>query len=120
MATILVVDDDPIILRMTGYILRKHGHQVVTARNGSDALEQMETTAVDLIISDINMPVMGGLDLLRIIKTGTKRTKTPFILYTANELDERQRRFTVKRASKLLTKPASSIQLMDSVNALLY
>lgn len=61
MTTILVVDDSPTIQRTLSFMLRRMGHTALTAPNGIEALNQLETNPVDIIITDINMPEMDGL-----------------------------------------------------------
>lgn len=119
MATILLVDDSPIILRMVGFTLRQHGHDVIKAYDGTQALPILRDTKIDLVISDISMGEMDGITLLHNVRHMPGKRNLPFILYTANEITGPQRRFALKSANKVLTKPASSLQIMDSVNALL-
>ena len=63
MANILIVDDDAHIVRVMSIWLTRHGHQTCCAANGADALEVIEREPVDLIISDVNMPVLDGHEL---------------------------------------------------------
>lgn len=119
MAKILLVDDSPIILRTVGFTLRKHGHEVLTADDGVHALAILTKMEVDLVISDVNMRQMDGISLLHAVRSTPEKANLPFILYTAAEITGLQRKFALKSVNKLLTKPASSLQIMDSVNALL-
>ena len=64
MAVILVSEDDPHILRVISLWLGRNGHEVCEARNGRDALERLRAGGVDLLITDMNMPAMTGLELL--------------------------------------------------------
>ncbi|MBF0461345.1 MAG: response regulator [Magnetococcales bacterium] len=64
MAHILVVDDDQIIRKFLAEILRQDGHTIIEAENGQMGLEKIKTNPVDLIITDIFMPEMDGIDLL--------------------------------------------------------
>ncbi len=120
MAKILVVDDSTVILRTVGFTLRKAGHEVATAQHGLEALAMLEDIPVDLIISDINMPYKNGLELLSDVKHNDKTASIPFILLTADgEVSTAERQMAVKTADGILTKPASSSQITDSVNSLL-
>src|SRR5688500_16995293 len=71
MATILLVDDEPHTLDALSLILRREGHTVLTATSGKDALEHLEAQDVDIILSDVKMPAMDGLSLLRQVKAGS-------------------------------------------------
>lgn len=68
MATILIVDDEPHTLDALSIILRREGHTALTATSGKDALEHFEAQDVDIILSDVKMPAMDGLSLLRQVK----------------------------------------------------
>ena len=65
---ILVVDDEEPILRIVQFVLESHGHTVLTAPDGRRALETMATQSVDLLISDVAMPVMSGPDLAATVR----------------------------------------------------
>ncbi len=64
MATILVAEDDLHILRVISLWLRRNGHDVVETRTGRDALERLRLGGIDLMVTDVNMPGMTGLELL--------------------------------------------------------
>jgi DNA-binding NtrC family response regulator len=66
--TILFVDDEEAILSVTSEFFRRQGYQTLTARNGVEALEVLKTDSVDCCFTDINMPVMNGLDLAEKIR----------------------------------------------------
>src|SRR5690606_33166631 len=65
---VLLVDDDPDILREYGKIFERMGLVTLSAQNGAEALEIMQEKRVDVIVSDLNMPVMGGLAFLREVR----------------------------------------------------
>ena len=65
---ILVVEDDPISRDLVAGVLRRGGHDVATARDGHDALEQLRDGAIRLVVSDWNMPGVNGADLCRAIR----------------------------------------------------
>ena len=64
MAVILVTEDDPHILRVISLWLVRNGHEVCEARNGREALERLQAGDVDLLITDLNMPGISGMELL--------------------------------------------------------
>ncbi len=66
---VLVVDDDPLILSTIVTVLRSMGHVVASALNGADALHMLGLRAFDLIITDVHMPEMDGMELLRALRT---------------------------------------------------
>ena len=65
MATIVLAEDDVHIIRVVSMWLKQHKHQVLEASNGKKALELVRTSGCDLLITDVNMPVMGGIELAR-------------------------------------------------------
>ncbi|HVA17051.1 MAG TPA: response regulator, partial [Candidatus Dormibacteraeota bacterium] len=67
-ATILVVDDEPQIRRVMRATLSAQGYSVVEARDGQEALEKLRTERADLVLLDMNMPVMDGLEACREIR----------------------------------------------------
>ena len=74
-ATVLVVDDEPELCRALGKLLSRNGYEVLTAGNGEEALEILRGREVDLVLSDLQMPRMGGVELLkagRVISPGTE------------------------------------------------
>ncbi len=82
MARILIVDDDAHIVRVLTMWLERHGHDSITACNGADALEVVERDKVDLIITDMNMPVLDGLGLAEALRD-RGHAEIPLILLTA-------------------------------------
>ncbi len=82
MPKILIVDDEPHILRITSMRLKRHGYDLLEATNGAEALSLLEQSEVDLIISDMNMPVMNGLELVKSVRND-RESDVPFLLLTA-------------------------------------
>jgi putative two-component system response regulator len=84
--SLLVVDDDPYVLESIASLLQEYGYQVTTCRSGSDALERLKKTHFDVILTDIKMPEITGIELLQRIHTNN--SLVPVILMTAfAELD---------------------------------
>jgi DNA-binding NtrC family response regulator len=81
LAKILVVDDEEHMRKLFEKILTKEGHEVRTAANGNEAIGMLEHETFDLMISDLKMPVLGGMDLLKEVKA--RHPDTPFIVITA-------------------------------------
>ncbi len=113
-ATVLVVDDNA---DMRGYIknlLQKQYH-VVTANNGMDALHQMKEHAPQLILSDIMMPVMDGIELLKAVKENVQTANIPVILLSARAGEESKIEGYHTGADDYLVKPFSAKELMARV-----
>ena len=116
---LLVVDDEPNLLRAVGACLRGEGFDVVTARSGAEALVRVAETVPDLIVSDIRMPGMDGYQLARQLRSSPRTALTPVVFLTAK--DETADRIEGFRAGvdAYLTKPFEPDELIAVVNAIL-
>ena len=82
MATILIVEDEAHTARVMSMWLSRHGHQILEAPHGQVALQMLERQRIDMIISDMNMPVMDGLGLVKAVRE-ERHLDIPFLLMTA-------------------------------------
>lgn len=116
---LLVVDDDPHLLRALTICLRVAGYQVTTARNGPEALRTLVDSVPDLIITDIRMPAMDGHRLVRHLRESPRTTMTPIIFLTAK--DETADRVAGFEAGidYYLTKPFETEELLAIVSNIL-
>ena len=83
MSLILIIDDNVMNTKMTGVLLRRAGYAIQTAADGQEALVALAQTPPDLILMDIQLPGMSGLDLTRIIKSNPQTATIPIIALTA-------------------------------------
>lgn len=91
MHSILLVDDEPMILRVMRVALEKVGYRVITAVDGKDALEKLEASHPDILVTDIEMPRMTGKELcLEIQKTITDRQFPIFISTSLTAIEHRE------------------------------
>jgi len=118
MATILIAADDAHIVRVLSMWLGRHGHEVVTARNGEAALETLDGTSVDLIISDMNMPVLDGVGLAKAVR-GKVGAAIPIIVLTARCDQERLNEQLAVYGVRVYPKPVLPSQLVVEINRLL-
>ena len=88
MATILVVDDASLIRMVAQRAVLEAGHEVILAENGAKGVEAFKNNAVDFIFSDINMPVMGGFDMIREIKKLPGGAYTPIVMLTTENNED--------------------------------
>jgi CheY-like chemotaxis protein len=85
MARILVVDDHPHIVRLLRRELEEAGHEVAVAATGEEALQRVRQEAMDLVVLDVMLPAMTGLDVLRAMKSDPSTASVPVILLTARD-----------------------------------
>ncbi|BDG60335.1 response regulator [Caldinitratiruptor microaerophilus] len=119
MKRILVVDDSNMTRKMVISILSREGYQVDSAGNGLEALERLYQTAYDLVITDINMPQMDGLEFLRQVRQESQYGRLPVLVLSSNSSPEEVQRTLRAGASLYLIKPAPPEKLLESVRALL-
>jgi len=114
---LLVVEDDPAMLVALRDILEAAGYPVLAAANGQQALEMLEENTPALILSDISMPIMDGIELFQAVRRLPIGAAIPFIFLTAR--GTREDIFAAKTlgADDYITKPITSQELLSAVNA---
>ena len=115
-AMVLVVDDEPSIVRLVQLRLEADNMQVRTAHRGEDALAILEDEPVDLVVLDVTMPGMDGFETLRHIRS---RSSIPVIMLTARTLDVDKLRGLTSGADDYVTKPFNPDELSARVTAIL-
>jgi len=115
-ARIMVVDDDPQIRRVLRTALVAQGYEVIDARNGDEALEKIRDEKVDLVILDMNMPGMGGLETCRTIRS---TSDIPIIMLTVRDAESDKIEALDAGADDYVTKPFSSPELLARIRAAL-
>jgi CheY-like chemotaxis protein len=118
-ATILVADDDPVSVRILTHVIARMGHVVVTASNGREALDRISERPPDLLILDLAMPQMDGLETLRELRRDPRYDALPIIMLTASGLDRDARAARAEGANEFLTKPFRTKELVDQLERLL-
>ena len=120
MARILIADDDRQNRYLLEALLGGHGHEVLSAANGQEALDQARANPVELIITDILMPVKDGFALCREWKADPDLRRIPLIFYTATYTDQRDIDFGLSLGADLfLIKPMDPAELMAVVKSVL-
>jgi two-component system chemotaxis response regulator CheY len=112
---ILAVDDSCSMRQMVRTALEADGYEVREAQNGQEALEVLETHPADLVISDLYMPTMDGLTLLRAIRQRPQHRFTPVLLLTTESGEEMKQRGRTSGATGWLVKPFQPEQLRQVV-----
>lgn len=115
---ILIADDEPHMRRLAELSLRKGGYELVTARNGREAVELALGQLPDLIILDMSMPELDGLGALKELKQNAATQNIPVIMLTARGHELARQDAEASGASLFLTKPFSPSQLLAEVRRL--
>ncbi len=116
---ILLVDDYPALVTLTRHKLLQKGYEVITAQNGQDALELVRTEYPDLVLSDVEMPVMNGYELCSKIKNDSRLCQIPVILVTSMVTTDYLMNGIASGADNYLTKPYDDDTLFTKVEELL-
>jgi len=120
MKKIVVVEDSVPTLRTLVMVLERFGHAVTPFENAEDALLYLQANpAVDLIITDLHMPGMNGVELIREIKTIDALNEVPMLLLTAETTKEFRLQARDAGAQGWLVKPVTRAKLMDVLNRFL-
>ena len=118
-AQILVVDDNPDLRSYVSGILRKQGYQVWTARNGAEGFQEAQTRRPHLIVTDLMMPIVSGLDLIRMMRRDDDLKGTPIVLLTAKADEDTRIEGAELGADAYLSKPFNDRELLAEVRNLL-
>ena len=116
---ILIVDDEPFILRVTEMSLKKGGYEVLTAGNGREALELATRERPALIVMDVCMPEMDGFTALRHLKENAQTAAIPVIILTARNQNLTRQEAEQGGAAAYFTKPFSPTQLLAEAKRLI-
>jgi two-component system chemotaxis response regulator CheY len=118
--TFLIVEDSPTMRQLLAFSLRRLKEcRIIEAVDGVDALKKLITERVDLVITDINMPMMDGLKLISLIR-GNPRTKSlPIIIVTTEGAEEDRKRGLALGANAYIPKPIQPSELLKAVASLL-
>ncbi len=116
---ILLVDDEPDILEFLSYNFRKKGFEVIIANNGLEGIEKAESELPELIISDILMPGMDGIEMCKEIRKNPKLSTTPFLFLTAVDDDYKVLYAFLSGADQYASKPIRFEYLLSMVNKLI-
>lgn len=118
-AKILVVDDEPNVLRMVSYALHAEGFEVVVAQNGADALSKVQTETPNLILLDIMLPDMSGVEVCTQLRNKQETVDLPIIILSALSQVPEKIKGLEAGADEYITKPITPGELVARIKALL-
>lgn len=119
MPRILVIEDNPANLKLATLLLHKAGHVVTSARTAEDGLSAVRAEEPDLILMDVQLPGMSGLDATRLLKQDPATRHVPVIAVTALAMKGDEERIRAAGCDGYLAKPLRYQQLWESISALL-
>jgi two-component system sensor histidine kinase/response regulator len=117
--TILIVDDDPAILMGMALKIKRHGYQVITARDGNEGIQKVKENKPDLVLSDVMMPFPDGFEMRRILRQDAQLASIPFIFLTARtDVQDRLRGFR-EGADDYILKPFNADEVLARIDAII-
>lgn len=117
--TILIIEDERALVDVLGYNLKKEGFEVVAATDGQDGLRRAQTTLPDLIVLDLMIPVIEGLEVCRQLRAGTRTRDIPILMLTARSEEVDEVVGFQMGADDYVTKPFKLKPLIQRIKALL-
>jgi two-component system chemotaxis response regulator CheY len=119
MAKILAVDDSASMRGMVAFTLRGAGHEVTEAEDGRQALDAAGAGAFDLVLADVNMPVMDGIAMVRALRAKPEYQGVPILMLTTESHAEKKMEGKAAGATGWLVKPFDPDQLLATVKRVL-
>ncbi len=118
--TALVVEDSPTMRQLIVFALRRLQNLKVTeADDGVDALKKLQAAKFDILITDINMPIMDGLKLVGLVRKDSNHKDIPIVIITTEGAQEDRQRALALGANAYITKPIQAPQVINTVKELL-
>jgi two-component system chemotaxis response regulator CheY len=116
--TVMIVDDSASLRQVVKIALQGAGYEVVEACDGKDALIKLDGRKVNLIISDVNMPNMDGIALVKEVKKNPSYRFTPIIMLTTESQEDKKREGQAAGAKAWVVKPFQPEQMLSAVSKL--
>lgn len=119
MSKILAADDSASMRQMVSFTLKGAGYEVVEAVDGVDALSKAKTQAFDLVLSDVNMPNMDGIELVKNLRTLPNYKFTPVLMLTTESGSDKKTAGKQAGATGWIVKPFNPDQLLSTIKRVL-
>lgn len=117
--TIMIVDDSPSLRQVVNLTLKNAGYDVIEANDGNDAISKLDGKKINLIVSDVNMPGMNGIDMVKAIKQMAQYKFTPIIMLTTESQDQAKQAGKEAGVKAWMVKPFKPDQMLDAVSKLI-
>ena len=112
---LLIVDDDKTTRKLLSLYLKGKGYEVVPAENGLDAIEKLGTESINLVVTDMNMPYMDGIELTKILRSDDNLKNIPIIMVTTEADDDEKKKAFDAGVDDYLVKPTNADAISDSI-----
>ena len=113
--TALIVDDSTSMRQMVSFTMKEAGFDVLEGVNGQDALKRVEGQRVDVVVTDLNMPVMDGITLIRQLRSSPLYKFTPILMLTTESQDSKKQEGKAAGATGWIIKPFNPQQLLGVI-----
>jgi two-component system chemotaxis response regulator CheY len=113
--TVMIVDDSASMRQLVTFALTGAGYEVVSAVHGKDALEKLKSTKVEMVVTDLNMPEMDGIELIKNVRSNAASKFTPIVMLTTESQDSKKQEGKQAGASAWLVKPFKPEELVGLV-----
>ena len=117
---VLIVEDSPTMRQLIAFALKRiRGVRIVEANDGVDGLKKLSSERFDLILTDINMPIMDGLKLVSLVRNDANYKGIPIVVITTEGAQEDRERALALGANDYITKPIQPTKILDVAKGLL-
>jgi len=117
---VLIVEDSPTMRQLIAFALKRiRGVRIVEANDGVDGLKKLSSERFDLILTDINMPIMDGLKLVSLVRNDANYKAIPIVVITTEGAQEDRERALSLGANDYITKPIQPTRILDVAKTLL-
>ena len=113
--TILIVDDSASMRQLVTFALKDAGYDVIAAVDGKDALGKLNGTKVDIVVTDLNMPNMDGITLIKQLRSSATNKFTPVVMLTTESQESRKQEGRTAGASGWIVKPFTPEKLIEVI-----
>ncbi len=113
--TVLIVDDSASMRQLVSFALKDAGYEVIAAVDGKDALTKVNGNNVDMVVTDLNMPNMDGIELIRQLRVRPESKFKPIVMLTTESQDSKKQEGRLAGASGWIVKPFSPEKLVEVI-----
>ena len=117
--TIMTVDDSRSVRQLVGFTLKDAGYTVIAAEDGVDALNKLNGAAIDMLITDLNMPNLDGIELIRKVRANPSYKFIPIVMLTTESQGSKKQEGKEAGASGWIVKPFNTPQLVAVVKKMI-